>query len=379
MNKKVVFIGPAYPYRGGQALLEAHWHSMLKNAGYDPYTVTYSLLYPSIFFPGKTQFDESGVVYHEHNNRIFRLINSINPFSWLRAYKKIKEIKPDAIILVWWMSFFAPCLGTIGWLSKIFLKTKIILLVENYISHEKRLFDHFLSKRILHLADEVIVQSKFAKPQIEQDDPHKSIHEISLPVYDCFDSGKYNRTNARNDLGITTDHVILFFGYIREYKGLKNLLKAYKPVLEKFPSTTLLIVGEFYDNKTEYMDIIENEGIAENIKLIDRYVSNEEVEIYFKASDIVILPYNSATQSGIVMLAYAFKRPLIATNVGGLGEFIEEGKTGYVIPPFDLQALSNKIIDGLAQKNEIDFEKNISDFCDQIGFLKVKEILKKII
>ena len=204
-KNKIVLVGPAYPYRGGQALVEAYLYNVLSNLGYSCDTVSYKLLYPSIFFPGTTQFDESGLIPFEHNNKIKRIINSINPFTWLKAASEIKKLNPDLVIIVWWMPFFGPALSTIARLIKKNKNTKVVFLVENYISHEERWFDALSSKFTLKYADAFISQSKFITEQITADFPNKPIHQTTLSIFDCFDLGNYNKQSAREFLGIGPD------------------------------------------------------------------------------------------------------------------------------------------------------------------------------
>jgi glycosyltransferase involved in cell wall biosynthesis len=376
--KRVVIVGPAYPYRGGQALVESHVFETLTNLGYDCYTVSYRLLYPSILFPGTTQYDESGVHYNDHTERTFRIINSINPLSWFCAARTIKRLDPDAVLLVWWMPFFGPALSTIGRLVKRWTRARIVFLVDNYISHERRWFDAVSTSWTLRLGDHFIGQSEFITRRLSEVFPRTPVHRVTLPVFACFDLGAFDRASARARLGITTRNVVLFFGYIRPYKGLDQLIQAFPRVLEARPDTTLLIVGECYEDLQRYEDMIAAEGIAGKTIFVSKYVANEEIEPYFKASDMVCLPYRSATQSGIVMLAYGFRRPVVTTDVGGLPESVRAGKTGIVVPPGDVAALAGGVVEVLDLEGRVDFEANIDEFTHELGHRNMERIFAEI-
>lgn len=366
-KNKIVLVGPAYPYRGGQALVEAYMYNALSKLGYSCNTISYELLYPSIFFPGTTQFDESEVIPFEHTSKIKRIINSINPFTWLKAANEIKKLNPDMVIIVWWMPFFGPALSTIARLVKN-KNTKVVFLVENYVSHEKRWFDSFSTKYTLKYADAFICQSKFISEQITADFKDKPIHQTTLSIYDCYDLNKYNKQSAREFLGIKTENVILFFGLIRAYKGLDKLIVAFKEILKLQPSTTLLIVGECYEDIKKYTDLIDKLELKDNIIMVSHFIPNEKIEPYFKAADLSCLPYNSGTQSGILMMAYGFKIPVVVTDVGGVAELVVEDVTGKVIPDNSLDNLVNGMNYILSKKNTIDYAANIEKYTQGLGY-----------
>ncbi len=378
-NKRVVIVGPAHPYRGGQALIETHLFETLTELGYDCHTISYTLLYPSPLFPGTTQFDESGRIHNDHRDRITRVINSINPLTWLRAARRIKALDPDAIVVVWWMPFFAPALGTIAWLVRRWTRARVVFLVENYVSHENRWFDHAATKWTLRNADHFISESGYVTARVRAGFPDTPIHQTTLPVYDCYNFDAFDRAAARKQLGIATENVVLFFGYIRPYKGLDILIGAFGRILETQPDTTLLIVGECYEDKQKYDDLIGAEGLAGRTLFVSRYVANEEVEPYFKAADVVCLPYNSASQSGIIMLAYGFLRPVVTTNVGGLPEFVRVGKTGEIVPPGDKARLADAVVKVLNEKNDVDYEANVSALTHELGHHNVERIFAEIL
>lgn len=379
MNKeKIVIVGPAYPYRGGQALVEAYLHQSLEQQEYDVHTVSYSLLYPALFFPGSTQFDESSFVPFEHSHKIKRLINSINPFTWYKAAKHIRQHNPAIVIFVWWMPFFGPALSTIARLVKRKTDAKVVFLVENYVSHEKRWFDRFLTKITLKHADAFICQSGYIHEQLTLNFASKPVYKTTLSIYDCYDLKRYDRSQARDLLSITTKKVILFFGLIRPYKGLDQLLRAFKRLLETDPDQLLLVVGECYENLDKYTDLINELGLASNVQMHNRFIPNEEIEPYFKAADLVCLPYNSGTQSGILMMAYGFKIPVVATNVGGISELIVPEKTGIIVPNNDPKELETGIKRVFELQHKLDFAEQITTFTGELGYAGMATFLQEI-
>lgn len=377
-KKKIVVVGPAYPYRGGQSLVEAYLHRTITSLGYDSFTISYKLLYPKIFFPGKTQFDESKFVPFEHNNKIFRILNSINPFTWVKAYKEIKKEKPDAVIIVWWMFFFGPCLGTLAWLIKHYMKnTKVCFLIENYISHENHWFERVIVKNTLCHADSFIAESHYIYDEIARDFPKAKIYETTLSVFDFYNMNRYDKSSARKFLNIEQEDVILFFGLIRQYKGLDSLLEAMPKILEQRPNTKLMVVGECYEDFSKYQKIIDKNNLGDKIMLEQKFIANEDVEPYFKAADFVVMPYYSATQSGILMMAYGFQTPVITTNVGGMKELVSD-KTGLLIENNSQELLVPAVVNMLAKKNETDYAANISEFTRSIGYNSVNKILEDL-
>ena len=379
-SKKIILVGPAHPYRGGQALVESYLFKTINELEYDVLTVSYSLLYPSIFFPGTTQFDESKIIPFEHADKIKRLINSINPFSWFKAYRFIKKENPDAVIFVWWMPFFAPALSSIArWLKKRRNnEIQITFLVENYVSHENRRFDRFLTKKTLRWADSFICQSEFIEKQIGQDFKQKPIHRTTLSIYDCYNLNRYTKQTAKSFLNIDSQNVILFFGLIRPYKGLDRLIETFARLVKEKTDTTLLIVGECYDDIVKYQSIIKEHNVQEKTMLVNKFIPNEDVEPYFKAADVVVLPYYSGTQSGILMMAYGFEVPVVATDVGGIAELIVENKTGIVVNNNEIENLFPAINHILDTKDVIPYAEEIRKYTHNLGYVNMGKILEEI-
>jgi glycosyltransferase involved in cell wall biosynthesis len=377
-QKKIVLVSPAHPYRGGQALVEAYLFHMLSTMGFDCHTVSYKLLYPSVFFPGTTQYDNSEIVPFEHKDKIRFLINSINPLTWLKAAKEIKKMNPDGVIFVWWMPFFGPALSTIARLLKR-RGIKILFLVENYVSHEKRWFDHFMTQQTLKYADAFITESQYITKQVTEGFPGKPVHQATLSIYDCYDLKKYDKSSAREHLGIKTDKVILFFGLIRPYKGLDKLLVAFRHLADKRNDITLLIAGESYEDEKKYTDLIASLGIGSQVVYFNKFIPNEQVEPYFKAADVVCLPYQSGTQSGILMMAYGFNVPVAVTDVGGIAELVEDGKTGKVIKGNTTEDITAALAEVLDNPSGTDYAENIRNKVTGMGYKSMQTYLERIL
>lgn len=356
-------------------MVEAHLFHVLSEMGYDCHTVSYKLLYPSIFFPGTTQYDKSSIVPFEHNDRIEFIINSVNPLTWFKAAKRIKQLKADGVLFVWWMPFFGPALSTI---ARILHKAgiRIFFLVENYVSHEQRWFDHYATRQTLKYADAFISESQYITKQLNEAFPAKPLYQATLSVYDYYDLGHYTQETAKAHLGIKTKKTVLFFGLIRPYKGLAKLIIAFKELLKTQPDTTLLIAGECYEDEKKYHDLIAQNGLEDKTVFINRFVPNEEVEPYLKAADVVCLPYDSGTQSGVLMMAYGFKKPVVVTDVGGIAELVQDGKTGKVIPNNSTENLVHGLSAVLNNTME-DYAQNINEMIHGLGYKKLHEFIDK--
>ncbi len=353
---KIIIVGPAYPYRGGIAHYTGSLYKSFLNRGHEVKIFNFKRLYPKFLFPGKTQFETSSQTEEIASERI---IDSINPINWLISGVKISKEKPDAVIFKYWLPFFAPCYGIISLVIKIFSNTKIIFICHNIIPHEKFPFGNVLTKFAFSFVDYFIVQSDVVEKDLLKIKPKAKYKKIFHPTYEIFGEA-IDKNEARKILSLKPDErVLLFFGYIRPYKGLDLLLRSMKYVLSKFP-VKLLIIGEFYEDPKKYYKIIEEEGISDFVIFKSEYVPNEEVKIYFSASDLVVLPYISATQSGIVQLAYNFNKPVIVTNVGGLPEVVADGKTGFVVEKSP-EKLAEAIIKFFDENLGETFTKNINE------------------
>lgn len=378
MNKKIILIGPAYPYRGGNALFITHTYEALKN-NFNVKIYNYKLLYPSFLFPGTTQFDKSKEQVFQVPSE--RLINSINPFNWIKAAGLLKKENADLVVFDWWHPFFGLCHGVISFLIRKKYKNNTLFIVENVVSHEANMIDKFLTRIGLKFTSKFLVLSGIVEKDVREYSKGKNIYRSELPIYDCYKPiEEMNIKKIKADLGFEENSIVLlFFGYVRKYKGLDILIGAFPKILAKHPEARLLIVGEFYDNPKEYLELIKNLGIEERVNVINQFVPNEDVAKYYQAADVVILPYRSATQSGILNVAYGFYKPVIVTDVGGLAEFVNEGKTGFVVRPNVPDAILEGFNKFLSSRDKTDFATYIQERNRMNSFNNLPEVFEKIL
>ncbi len=361
MKKKVVLIGPVYPYKGGIA----HYTNLLYREfarRCDSDMISYKMQYPKFLFK-KEQKDYSNDIFKIEGTQF--LIHTANPVNIYRVASAIKKQSPDMVIIQWWHPYFAPCYYII---SKILGKRiKRIFVCHNVFPHERFPMDRFLTRLVLKNGDGFLVHSESDRRDLLQIKADAKYIKNPIPTYDVFKIRGLTIEEARTELNENTDtKLLLFFGFVREYKGLKHLLRALPLVVEKVTNVKLLVVGSFGDDKAEYLELIESCKMQKYVKIEDSYVPDNEIEKYFAACDAVVIPYESATQSGIVQLAYEFEKPVIVTEVGGLPDVVREGQTGYVVAPQNPKQLAEAIIQFYSEDNKIDYaaeiRKNSDDF-----------------
>lgn len=355
-RKKVVIIGSAYPLRGGGiATFNERLAQAYQDRGDEVVIYTFSLQYPSIFFPGTTQFSKEDPPV---GLNIKVKINSVNPLNWIRSAFKIAAEKPDLVIVRFWIPFMAPCLGSIARILRWRYKTKIIAITDNIIPHERRFFDFSLVKYFTGSVDGFVAMSKSVLNDISGFDNEKPRIYHPHPLYDNFGEGVSKEEACRRlSLDEKTPYM-LFFGFIRDYKGLDLLLGALASSTLSGLNVRLLIAGEFYGNEEKYMDIIRNRNLDDKVVLRTSFIPNTEVYLYFSACDLVVQPYRHATQSGVTQIAYHFGKPIITTNVGGLAEMIPDGKVGYVVSP-DPESIAKAIYRFYHEKKAAEFASNV--------------------
>ncbi len=348
---KVTIIGPSYPYRGGIALFSHRLAESFIVAGHEVNIVTFKLQYPNFLFPGKTQYATDTT---ENNLNISRAINSVNPFNWYKVGKQIQKEKPDLVIFNYWMPFMAPCFGTIAKHIKKNNSTKIIAIVHNLIPHEPHVGDTKLSSYFMKNSDGFVAMSNSVLGDIKNIDNTKPALFSPHPLYDNFGKAK-TREEALKALGLADSfNYLLFFGIIRKYKGLDLLLKAFADKRLNDGSLKLIIAGEFYEDETPYMKLIEQYNLKNSLVMVNKFIPDEEVVNYFCAADIIVQPYKNATQSGVTQIAYHFDKPMLVTDVGGLKEMIPHDKVGYVVQPNEKE-ITNALIDFFENKRASEF------------------------
>jgi len=355
MLKTVKIIGPAFPYRGGIATTNERLAVEFASMGFFVEIETFVLQYPSFLFPGKTQFSEKSA---PENLLIKRTVNSVNPFNWLKVGLRIKKEKPDLVIIRYWLPFLAPALGTIAGLIRKNKHTAIICLADNVIPHEHRPGDRILTNYFMQRIDGLIAMSRsvlkdglsFRHKMPQGFCPH--------PIFDNYGE-KLTFELAKQKLKLDQNiRYLLFFGFIRDYKGLDLLINAFADErLRKFP-VKLLVAGEYYSSPETYLNLIKENNLENWIELRTDFIPDDEVNLYFSAADMVVQPYKSATQSGVTQIGYHFNKPMLVTNVGGLSEIIPDGKIGYVVEP-DSQSIANALVDFYENDRIVEFEANI--------------------
>ncbi len=372
----IILIGPAYPLRGGNALFVAHLYEAL-NKKHSVEVVSFSRLYPSLLFPGVRQNDISGTPMKKHPAK--HILDSVNPLTWFSTARYIVQQKPDLVVFTWWNPFFGPLVRTVASSIKKKIGVSIVIVAENVISHEGRWIDLFLTKLALNTADRFLVLSKVVEDTVKKFYPAVPLFRSTLPVYDCYQSNELvNHDEAKKRLKLDGKNVVLFFGYIREYKGLMNLLEAFPIVKKNISNAHLLIVGEFYGNPKEYYDAIDRLDIRNDVTVVAEYVANEDVHKYFTTSNVVVLPYNEATQSGILSIAQSFATPAIVTNVGGLAELVIDNVTGFVVPSRNVAALAETIVKYFNENKEAGFSAEIQQRRDANSFNTIADIFDEI-
>lgn len=336
----IALIGLTHTFRGGIA----HYTTLLYRALAARHDVRFYALsrqYPKLLFPGTTQIDESEAAWvapHE------ACIDSINPWSWISTARRIARQKPQLALFSWWHPFFAPSFGSIAHLARIMADVPSCFLCHNALPHESSAVDKLLSRYAFSAGSVFIAHSLQDRDNLRRLRPRAIVHHNPHPTYDTF-AGAERPTGdeAKRRLDLQGKRLLLFFGFIREYKGLDVLLEA----VERLPAGDeyhLLVVGEFYEGRAKYQTALDRLGAAGRLTLIDRYVANEEVPLYFSAADLLMVPYLTATQSGVIQIGYAFGKPVVATAVGGIPEVVRDGETGYLIEPGQPQAMRDAIV-----------------------------------
>lgn len=373
---RVIIIGPAHPLRGGLASYNERLAKQFIDEGNEVTIYTFSLQYPSFIFPGTTQYSTES---KPSNLTINVCINSINPFNWIKVGNNLKNEKPDLVIVRYWLPFMGPCLGFILRQIKKNKQTKIVCIADNIIPHEKRFGDKAFTKYFVQPVDAFITMSDKVMTDLKLFAPTKPTQLVAHPLYDNFGE-KVSKEEARLKLGINNEELILlFFGFIRKYKGLDLLLNAMKIIKNsKFniQNSKLLIAGEFYEDRKAYDEQIEKLDLQESLILHTDFIPDSEVKYYLCAADVVVQPYKNATQSGVTPLAYHFEKPMIVTNVGGLPSLVPNNKVGLIAEP-NAESIAEKIIDYFT-KGEAYFLPHLIEEKKKFTWSKMTASIKQI-
>lgn len=339
--KKIIILGPAYPLRGGgMTSFNERLARAFQQNGHTVTIYTFSLQYPGFLFPGTSQYSTEAA---PKDLNIKVVINSINPFNWIKIGNRIRKERPDIIVVRYWIPFMGPCFGTVLRIAKKNKHSKVVCIADNIIPHEKRFGDKPFTKYFIKPVDAFITMSKKVLIDLQTFTTAKPAKYVAHPLYDNFGE-KISKQQARKNLAIENDQkIILFFGFIRKYKGLDILLDAMAILKPAMPDLKLLIAGEYYDDPKIYEQQIQRLNLQQNLILRTGFIPDSEIKNYLCAADVVVQPYRNATQSGVTPLAYHFEIPMIVTDVGALADMVPDGKAGLVAEP-TAASIAEKIV-----------------------------------
>ncbi len=373
---KIALVGPTYPFRGGIA----HYTTLLVQhlrERHQVLFVSYLKQYPKWLYPGNTSMDPSpdaSVLKVEAE----RILTPLNPITWFRAFKRIQDYAPDLLILQWWTPFWSPMLFFLTRLVHRHTRIRVLFLCHHVIPPDSGIFDWFLARRILWRGDAFIVMSEEDFALLRRALPWARIKGTTHPPYNVFSRTPVPSSEARSRLGLDEkERVLLFFGFVRHYKGLKYLLSALAAVRQEI-AVRLLVVGEFWEDERPYRELAEQLRIQDVVRFHNQYVPNEELATYFSAADVVVLPYLTATQSGVAQIAFGFEKPIIATSVGGMPETIHHGETGLIVSPGDAQALSTAIVKFFQENLAPVFARNICIEKESSSWAHLTELIEEL-
>ena len=374
---KIIILGTAYPYRGGLSAFNERLAYEFQSQGHEVEIYTFTHQYPNFLFPGKTQYSTEPA---PENLKIVRKVHSYNPFNWFKVGHEIKRKKPDLMITKFWLPFMAPCFGTIARIVRRNKHTQLVSILDNVIPHEHRIGDKMFVRYFIRPTDGFVAMSKSVLADLRLFTADKPAVFSPHPLYDHYGE-RLPRETALSMLNLNPDNrYVLFFGFIRGYKGLDLLLEAFADNRLKEDGVKLIVAGEFYGDPEPYLKQIKDLQIEDRVVLCTDFIPDSEVNRYFSAADIVAQPYKTATQSGVTQIAFHFEKPMLVTNVGGLPEIVPNGKIGYVTEP-DSKQIADALCKFFEEHHQEEFEKNIveekqkyawSTFTDAIG-----SVLKK--
>ena len=345
----IVLLGTAYPFRGGLATFNERLARQLQAEGHKVEVITFTLQYPSFLFPGKTQYSTENA---PTDLQISQQVNSCNPFNWIKVGRRICQMQPDLLITCYWMAFFAPCYSIIERLAKHNGKTRTIALVHNMIPHEPSILDKLFAPFYVRTTDGFVALSESVVQDIDRLDPtHKPKTSYPHPIYDHYGE-PISKEQACQALQLAPEkQYMLFFGLVRAYKGLDLLLDAFGKVKDQLPNLQLIIAGEFYEDEDKYRTQIANNQLTDRVIIRNEFIADADLRKYFGAADLIVQPYKSATQSGVTQVAFHFEKPMLVTNVGGLGEIVHDRKMGYAVEP-NADAIADALTDYLIQQKD---------------------------
>lgn len=374
-SMKVVILGSAHPLRGGLAAYNERLAREFMHERDEVSIETFSLQYPEFLFPGTTQYSS---LPKPKDLTIHVAVNSVNPFNWIKVGLKIKKQRPDVLVVKFWLPFMAPCLGTICRIVKRNKHTKIVSILDNIIPHEKRIGDTFFTQYFVNSVDAFIAMSDSVYNDLSVFDKTKPRLLNPHPLFDNYGEALPKQA-AIQQLGLdNTKKYILFFGLIRDYKGLDILLKAMATDALRNSDIQLIVAGEYYSNKEEYEKLMQDLNLKDKVELHARFIPDDEVVKYFCAADMVVQPYKHATQSGVTQICYHFNKPMLVTNVGGLPEIVPNNRVGFVVEP-DENEVAKAILKFYNENKEPEFLQYIAEEKKKYSWKVMVEKVKSLV
>jgi glycosyltransferase involved in cell wall biosynthesis len=372
MSLRLSLIAPLPPYRGGIAQFATSSWEALAGAGHDVQAISFRRQYPGPLFPGRSQYDPQPP---PTPGPVSRVLDSVGPWSWFRAASQIRAFDPDLLFFHYWMPFFAPAYGTVRRRAG---RVRAISLVHNAIPHERRPLDRQLGRWFLNRNQGFIVLSEEVEQDLRRLGLFQPVRRIHHPIYDRFGEAP-SREEARSILGIAPDTpLLLFFGYVREYKGLEYLLEAVTIARERLPELRLIVAGEFYESERKYREQIARLGIPHAVQIRNEFLPDTEVAQLFAACDAVVQPYVTASQSGVAQIAFHFEKAMILTDVGGLAEIVPDGEAGLVVPPADSDALGHAIERFFTERLAKHLEEGVRQRKEQFSWNRLVEAVESL-
>ncbi len=370
MRRKIVMIGPVYPYKGGISHYTGLMYRELEKRC-DVEMISYKMQYPRFLFH-KEQRDYSNDSFRiEHAEYI---LHTANPVNIIKTARHIRRQRPDMVVIQWWHPYFAPCYFL---LTRFTGGQNVVFICHNVFPHERFPMDRFLTRLALKYGGHYIVHAREEAEELRKIKKNPDYVVTPHPTYNAFRFEGMSQAQARERLQISPEErILLFFGYVREYKGLKYLMRAMPEIFREDEKVRLWVVGEFGTDRDEYGNLIHELGIRNRIRVVDSYTPDREVEQYFAAADLVVLPYTSATQSGIVQIAYGFTKPVIVTNVGGLPDVVEDGRTGYVVRPESPEAIAEAVLRFFRENQARRMEKNIEEESYRFSWERMGDVME---
>jgi glycosyltransferase involved in cell wall biosynthesis len=354
---KIIIAAPAWPYRGGIAEFSNRLALTFSREGHEVSIATFKLQYPGFLFPGKTQYTESCA---PEGLKIERVLNSVSPFNWIRTGIRFYREKPDILLMRFWLPFMGPCLGTIARVSKMNRHTKVICIFDNVVPHEKRPGDKLLTRYFVNSIDGAIVMANSVGNDLKRFRPFIPVQLNPHPLFDNYGKPVEKEVAARKLNLDPGSKYILFFGFIRAYKGLDLLIEAFSDPKLRNRRIKLVVAGEFYEDDQPYRDLVNKFRLSNEIIFFDRFILDDEVALFFSIADLVVQPYRSATQSGVTQISYYFEKPMLVTDVGGLREIVPDKRCGYVVNP-DPGSISEAILDFFENERKESFENCVRE------------------